>query len=258
MAGNLTSGNLQAYDDGAGIRLFQIMAPDIALVQEMNFGARDDAATRSFVNMAFGPAYQFYRGPGDIPNGVVSKYPILASGTVADPEVANRSFVWARIDVPGPKDLWAFSLHLLTRSSTSRRAEGVALLETIEKTLAVPKGDYVVLGGDFNTDNRAEPVLDVLSARVVTSGPYPVDTANNGNTSANRSKPYDWVLVDPALSALEKPFELKSVKAAHGLILDTRVHTPLSELMPPLMGKESAASNMQHMPVARQFSLRCP
>ena len=43
MAGNLSSGNRQSYDPGEGGRLFQGARPDVALIQEFNFGSGSDA-----------------------------------------------------------------------------------------------------------------------------------------------------------------------------------------------------------------------
>ena len=45
--------------------------------------------------------------------------PILDSGSWDDTLSPNRDFAWARIDVPGPHDLWAVSLHLLTSSTAN-------------------------------------------------------------------------------------------------------------------------------------------
>jgi hypothetical protein len=63
--------------------------------------------------------------------------------------------------------------------------------------------------------------------------------------------------VSAALAANEVPVELAGRSFARGLVFDTRVFTPLAPLMPPLQGQESAASNMQHMPVVRDFVLAC-
>jgi hypothetical protein len=46
-------------------------------------------------------------------NGIISRWPIIESGEWDDPLTATRDFVWARSDVPGPKDLWAVRMHLL-------------------------------------------------------------------------------------------------------------------------------------------------
>src|SRR5688572_26692774 len=69
MAGNLTSGSSPSYDHGAGIRIFQALAPDVALVQELKYGA----GPRAFVDTAFGTEYQLVMGAGSIPNAVVSR-----------------------------------------------------------------------------------------------------------------------------------------------------------------------------------------
>src|SRR5689334_16517688 len=49
MAGNLTSGNNQSYDPGEGIRIFQGTHPDVALVQEFNYGTNSATDIRHFV-----------------------------------------------------------------------------------------------------------------------------------------------------------------------------------------------------------------
>jgi len=36
---------------------------------------------------------------------------IVEAGEWDDPRVGNRDFAWARIDIPGPVDLWAVSVH---------------------------------------------------------------------------------------------------------------------------------------------------
>src|SRR5438093_232802 len=45
---NTTTGNNQSYDPGQGIRIFEGLHPDIALVQELNYGDDSDASIRSF------------------------------------------------------------------------------------------------------------------------------------------------------------------------------------------------------------------
>ena len=53
ISGNLTSGNLQAYQD-PGIRIFRGLAPDVAMIQELNFASDSPADLRAFVDQAFG------------------------------------------------------------------------------------------------------------------------------------------------------------------------------------------------------------
>jgi endonuclease/exonuclease/phosphatase family metal-dependent hydrolase len=251
MAGNLTSGNQQAYL-APGIHIFRGLAPDVAMVQEFNVGTNSAADLRGFVDQAFGTEFSFVRGaPAQIPNGIVSRYPIIASGEWLDTQVSNRDFVWARIDIPGPTDLFAVSVHLLTSGAGVRNVEAGELVQNIQ---GLPAGAFVVLGGDFNTDTRSEACLQTLSQVLTTTGPFPVDQANNGNTNANRNKPYDWVLVNPALQALETGATVGNNVFGHGLVVDTRVYTPIVDLAPAVVG-DSGAASMQHMGVARDFAL---
>jgi endonuclease/exonuclease/phosphatase family metal-dependent hydrolase len=249
---NTTSGNLQAYE-GPGIRIFQGLHPDIALVQEFNVGGNTQAEIDGFVQAAFGAGFSYYRESGaQIPNGIVTRFPILQSGSWTDPRVGNRAFAWAKIRVPDGRSLWAFSLHLLTSSADNRSAEATSLVAQIKAT--VPAGDYVVIGGDFNTGNRTEACVNTFSQVTVTGGPFPVDNAGRDGTSGNRSKPHDWVLVDPKLDAQETPVLLGSSSFPNGLVLDTRVYSPIAEIAPAQSG-DSGASNMQHMAVVRDFLL---
>ncbi|MBC7974155.1 MAG: lamin tail domain-containing protein, partial [Myxococcales bacterium] len=250
VAGNITSGNGQAYEP-PGIRIFRGIAPDIAMIQEFNFAGGTPTDLRSFVDQAFGPEFNFTRGASvqQIPNGVVTRYPILDSGEWVDPEVSNRAFTWARLDIPGPIDLVAISVHLLTANASTRNAEAIELVRNMQTLSGNP---YIVLGGDFNTDTRTEPALSTLSSVVVTAGPHPADQAGNGDTNASRAKPYDWVLANPALDALEIPATIGANQFANGLVVDTRVYQPIANLA-PAVASDSAANMMQHMAVVRDF-----
>jgi endonuclease/exonuclease/phosphatase family metal-dependent hydrolase len=258
MASNLTSGNFQSYDPGHGQRMLQAMAPDIAMMQEFNFGSNSSADLTSFVDATFDggvdAGFAWYRGiGGQIPNAVVSRWPILASGDWVDPKVSNRAFTWARVDLPGPRDLWVVSVHLLTSSASERSIEARAIIARLATD--VPPTDLLLLGGDFNTDTRIEPALTDFSARTVTEAPWPVDQAGLGGTSGNRNKPYDWVLASPCLHGLQVPVVVGAHTFPSGLVFDTRVYRPLSEV-PPVDGSESASSNMQHMGVVRDFIIQ--
>jgi endonuclease/exonuclease/phosphatase family metal-dependent hydrolase len=278
MAANITSGNKQSYDPGEGTRIFQGLKPDVAMLQEFNYfgtdGNNDAADVRQFVDTAFGTGYVYYREPlggtanVNIPNGIVSRYPILAAGEFADLSggtALNRSYVWARIDVPGPHDLWAVSLHLHSGSSdSSRRNDEAAEIVADVQSLAIPAGDFVVIGGDFNTYSRGEACLTTFQGIVddaddldTTASPplYSVDQSGDGDTNAGRSSPYDWVLTNSALQDLMVPVTFPSGNSfAHGLVFDSRVYTPLSDVS-PVLASDSAASNMQHMGVVRDYLL---
>lgn len=252
MASNLTSGNFQAYE-APGARLLDGLDPDIALMQEFNVGGNTPAEVRAFVDQAFGPGFYISREAGaQIPNGVVSRYPIIADGRWDDPQVSNREFVYARIDIPGPRDLWAVSVHLLTSGAGVRNSEATALVQHV--TANVPPGDFLVIGGDFNTDTRSEPCIGALGAVVDTAAPHPADQAGDGDTNAGRTKPYDWVLPDADLRAYQAAVTVGAASYPDGLVLDTRVYTPLADVAPAML-TDSAAPNMQHMGVIKAFTI---
>ena len=251
MAANISSGNYQNYDPGHGIRIFQGTKPDVVMIQEFNYGDNSATAIRNFVNTAFGSTFYYYReAAAQIPNGVISRWPIVASGEWDDPYVTNRDFAWARIDIPGPKDLWVVSVHLLTADATTRNNEANSLVSQIKAN--IPTGDYLVIGGDFNTDSRSESCFSTFSQVVTTSSPYPADKNGNGNTNASRGKPYDHVLVDADLRAYQTATVIGSSSFSAGLVVDTRVYSPLSEISPALSA-DSGATNMQHMAVIKDF-----
>lgn len=253
LAGNISSGSSSTYDSGEGIRILQGLHPDIAMLQELLYGANGDADVRSFVDKAFGPTFVFFRESGvQIPNGIVSRYPIEKSGRWVDPKVANRSFVYAKIAVPGPHPLWAVSVHLLTTNGSDRAAEAAALVAELKGVVA--DGDHVVIGGDFNTDNRTEPCLGTFAQIVATDGEAPADQQGNDNTNGPRSRPYDWVLVDRELAKAQRPTVIGANTFANGLVFDSRVYTPLADVA-PVQKLDSDATNMQHMPVVKDFYL---
>lgn len=252
MASNLTSGNFQAYE-APGLRLIDGLDPDIALMQEFNVGGNTPAELRAFVDQAFGPQFFFSREAGvQIPNGVVSRYPIVADGRWDDPQVSNREFAYARIDIPGPRDLWAVSVHLLTASASARNSEATALAQYVAAN--VPPTDFLVVGGDFNTDTRSEACIGTLDAVVTTAAPHPADQAGDGDTNAGRTKPYDWVLPDADLRAYQSALVVGTASFPDGLVLDTRVYAPLADVAPAML-TDSGASNMQHMGVIKAFTI---
>ncbi|XXF76222.1 lamin tail domain-containing protein [Myxococcaceae bacterium GXIMD 01537] len=251
MAANTSSGNNQSYDPGEGIRIFQGVKPDVVMIQEFNYGTNSAADLRSFVDRAFGTGFSYYREAGaQIPNGVISRYPIIAAGEWDDTQVSNRDFAWARIDIPGSKDLWVVSVHLLTTSSSVRNTEATNLVKFIKAN--IPTGDYLAIGGDFNTDSRSEASFTTFAQVVSTASPYPADRNGNTNTNAARAKPYDHLLVDTDLRAYQTSTVIGSSSFSAGLVVDTRVYSPISEISPAVAG-DSGATNMQHMAIVKDF-----
>ncbi|MFO0557531.1 MAG: hypothetical protein U0269_05895 [Polyangiales bacterium] len=280
MSANLTAGNYQNYNPppgdvapGPGIRIMQGARPDIVLVQEMRYGADDNAAMQTFADTIMGAGAFFCRevidGAGDLPNGVVSRFPILACGEWNDSRVSNRDYAYARIDVPGPVDLWAISVHLHTTAS-SRPIEGAELRDNIR--MHISAGDFVVLGGDLNTDTNMEAVFMPLN-EVLAVQPQPTDQFGNPGTNANRlvtladggidtsrNKPYDWVIPSANLRALQRPVVLTdgvtTYTMGEGMVIDTRVFDAMTiAMIAPALRTDSAAPSMQHMGVIRDFAL---
>lgn len=253
VAANLTSGTKQSYQ-APGTRILQALKPDVVLLQEFNVGGNSAAEIDAWVHSTFGLSYSWSREAGKaIANGVVSRWPIVASGSWADPKVSDRGMAWAKIALPGTsrRFLWAVSLHLHTKTA-SHAAEAAALVDQIGKT--VPASDLLVLGGDLNTTSRTDAGVQLLGSVVDVNGPWPVDNLGNENTNATRSKPYDWMLADPELRAREVPVTIGGARFPSGLVVDTRVFSPLSSL-PPMQGSDSGATAMQHMAVVRDFAL---
>jgi hypothetical protein len=255
--GNLTAGNDQSYTTGEGIRILSGLTPDIVLLQELNYGTNSDAEILSMAQAIVGPEVAWFRESGmSIPNGIFSRYPIIAAGSWQDALTnGTRGFAWAHLDVPGERDLWAVSVHLLTTSSTLRDQEAQALVALINAN--IPASDYVVLGGDFNTRSRGDLPLTTLSSLFTVTAPWPVDEAGNDNTSGPRTRPHDWLLSDAELGPLQVDTIIGPLHFAAGLVFDTRVFSRL-DLVPPALAGDSAAVEMQHMAVVKDFELSAP
>ena len=255
VAANITSGNSQTYED-PGTRILEGLDPDIVMIQEFNVGTSSSTAeVRAWVNTAFGADFSYFRETyNGIPNGVISRWPIVASGSWDDTTISDRGFAWARIDIPGDKNLWVVSVHLKASSGSSsqRQSQAQQLVAYIKAN--VPSGDYLLIGGDCNTYNYTEACLVTLGGIVDVSAPRPVDQAGDPDTNSGRSSPYDWVLAEPELDALETSVQIGSLSFANGLVFDSRVFSPLS-LVSPVLSTDSAATNMQHMAIVRAFSV---
>ena len=160
MSANL-NGNAQTYQPFA-LRIFQGLKPDVVAIQEFNYNGNSPADIRSMVDTAFGTNFVYFRETNSgysIPNGIISRYPIVNSGSWPDAEQSqpNRGFAWAQIDLPGTNDLYIVSVHLLTSSATARGNEAAALKNLIQTNF--PAGAWVVVAGDFNTDSRTESAM---------------------------------------------------------------------------------------------------
>ncbi len=250
MAANTTSGNYQSYE-AAGIRIFQGLKPDIVGIQEFNYRS---GTLRQFVDTAFGTGFHYYIEPGgeSIPNGVISRWPIKASGEWNDPYVSDRDFAWATIDVPGPRDLHIVSVHLWSSGGTSgRNNEAVVLTNRIRSSF--PSSDYVVLAGDLNTGTRTEAAMTTLKT-ILRDTHVPADKNGNDDTNEPRNKPYDYVLPNAVLDSNHVAVVIDGRAYTNGLVFDSAVWHDAT-LPPPILAGDSHVSGMQHMAVVKDFVL---
>ena len=243
---NLSDNTSQAYE-APGIRILQTLQPDVLAIQEFNYRA---GTSQDLVRRIFGPAYDFAREKGGarLPNGIISRYPILAFGQWEDPYVQNRQFAWATIGIPGPKRLHVVSVHLVQNRSERRIPEARHLLRLIRKQF--PEDDYVVLCGDFNVATRESEALAELTQWFVDSR-HPADQHGNKNTNAARNRPYDFVLPNPTLAPYHVPTVLGGEKFSDGLVFDSRLWNP----PPPPAEWEDSGRDMQHLPVMKTFRI---
>lgn len=256
MAANITSGNLQSYE-GPGIRIFQGLKPDVVMVQEFqynNSSASNDL--RTLVDTAFGSSFNFFVEPtGNIPNGIISRYPIIAAGSWDDTQVSDRGFAWAQIDLPGTNDLYVISVHLLTANSGVRNTEATNLKALIQANiLASNPNAWLIIGGDCNTDSRSEACISTFKT-FLSDTPVPLDGVSGADadkTNAGRSKPYDYVLPSFSLTNFLTAVVVGTHTFPSGLVFDSRVYPTLSDVTPVLSG-DSGAVNMQHMAVIKDF-----
>ena len=258
VAANLTSGTRQSYSpdngnhsnlEGAGARILKALNPDIVLIQEFN----TTMPVRQWINSTLGQEFQFAReeDPG-IPNGIISRFPIIESGEWDDARLDNRDFVWAKIALPDGTKLWAVSVHLYSQKSTTRAAQAAALVSFLREK--VQPGERIVVGGDFNTRALSEDCLREFANLLTVPEIPPSDQLGNGNTNEKRSRPYDWVLVDAKTEAAEMPVEIAGNAFADGFVFDSRVFEP-SQLPPPVQPGDSGVNGMQHMAVVRDFAV---
>ena len=269
VTGNITSGNNQSYDPGHGIRIFQALKPDIALVQEMNYKNNSANDYKEFAQEIVGTNYYAVDSADyDIPNGVVSKYPIKSSGYWDDPNIDNRALMWAVVDIPGEKDIFAISVHLHTDPASDQVKAAQVIVDEIGKLESSNSGRYYyVVGGDFNGTSAVSLNGFGKNNTFYISDSDPVDEKDNSNTNRNRNKQYDFVLADYHLHEFQVPVVYYSSEDAtetktyeNGLVFDTRVYdeSELNEYFYPAQTNDSGASSMQHMAVVKDFLIKLP
>lgn len=263
IAANLTSGSNQRYET-AGLRILKGLKPDVVAIQEFNYaspnglGVNTTAALREMIDSTFGTNFVYFRESGyAIPNGVISRYPILASGSWADSDtgVNDRGFAWARIDLPGTNDLYVVSVHLKAGSASSdearRGAEAAEVTDLIRTNFSV--NAWVVLAGDMNIFAETEPAVATFNT-VLSDKPVPADLTGGTNTNQGRTERYDRILVGFPITNRLTSVVLPSRTLPSGLVFDSTNYTPLSDVA-PVQQSDSTAFGMQHMAVVKDFQI---
>ena len=277
VAGNISSRKenvcSQCYDPGHVIRIFQALKPDIALVQEMNYKNNSTSDYKSFAQQIVGTNYYAVDSADyQIPNGVVSRYPITSHGYWKDPNISNRALMWAVVDIPGNTDIFAISVHLHTSPDSDQVKAAQVIVDEIAKVKANNPGKYYyVVGGDFNGTSAVSSNGFGKNNTFYVDGPHPVDVDDdnitaenkgNSNTNSGRKNHYDFVLADYPLHGFQVPTvyyssedSTKTKSYANGLVFDTRVYTQsvLDEYFSPAQTSDSKADEMQHMAVVKDF-----
>lgn len=251
MAANL-NGNTQSIQPFE-VDIYKGLKPDVVCIQEFNYAGNTPADFRALIDDAFGTNYSYYRETGSlqIPNGIISRYPIIDSGRWVDTQVSNRGFAWARIDLPGTNDLYAVSVHLLTSGSGVRATEANNLKALILANF--PANAWIVIGGDFNATSRTESAITTFSG-LCPDSPIPTDAESGGNynSNANRNKPYDYVLASTSFTNYLTNVVFASHSFPKGLVFDSRVYSPLSDVSPVVVGDSGQG---QHMAILKDFSI---
>lgn len=250
MAANL-NGNVQSYQDFA-LRIFAGLKPDVVAINEFNFGGNAPTDFRRMLDTAFGTNFTYFRESGyNIPNGIISRWPILASGSWDDAEIPDRGFAWARLDIPGPNDLYVVSVHLKSSSGSADRRVNEA--NQLKQLVAAnfPADAFVVIAGDLNLENRNEGALGILRT-FLRDEPIPTDQSGDADTNNGRAKPYDFVLNSASLRANFVPVKIGSQAFANGLVFDSRVYSPLTDVVPV---QPADSGQAQHMAVLKDYRL---
>ena len=200
LSSNLSSGKGQAYET-PGLNILQGLHPDVVAIQEFNFSDNSPAELRRMLDQTFGTTYSYFRETNSgyqIPNGIISRYPIVAGGSWDDPLISNRGFAWGQIQLPGGNDLYIGPCpSLLDRHGNGSQHGSNSDQGPHPNKFSVWRlGDR---GRGFQYlhtwTGRGDSFKTFLSDDAI-----PVDTAGDPDTNAGRGNPYDYVLPSFALA----------------------------------------------------------
>ncbi len=264
---NLTSGNNQAYEE-EGIRILKALKSDIIMIQEFNFGSNTKNDIKNFVKNTFGTEYQYFRGTptgnGDIPNGIISKYPIIKTGEITDPRVTDRKIDYVEIKVNDKINLMVFSVHLKGQEDDSQITAAQLITQKISEHKKTHTGYYYIVGGDFNGEASVgnEGFGKFNNKEIMQINfPYPKsEYGNDGNTNRTRTAKLDFILADTNLYQYQISTDycisnLNCKKYENGLVFDSRNYSrnDLDTYFTEVQPNDCDAKNMQHLAVVKDF-----
>jgi endonuclease/exonuclease/phosphatase family metal-dependent hydrolase len=268
MTANLSSGNNQRYQ-APGLNIFQGLKPDIVAIQEFNstnsFGINTAASLSNMIATTFGTNFSYFRETNSgytIPNGIISRYPILASGswTDSDSGVNDRGFAWALIDLPGTNDLYVVSVHLKASSgsanATRRAAEAAEVTSNIQTSFINSTNAWIIVAGDMNLYYAGTEGAITTFTTYLSDTPVPTDQGGDPDTNDSRIERYDRILPSFAMTNLLVPVVIGTNHFTNGLVFVSTNYTPLSDVAPVQYG-DSYAAGMQHMGVVKDFQIPC-
>jgi endonuclease/exonuclease/phosphatase family metal-dependent hydrolase len=233
-------------------RIFQGLKPDIVGIQEWN--VTNAGGHRAFVDAAFGTNFSYYAEPSlscPMPNGIISRWPIIESGYWNDNQIGNRNFAWAVVDIPGDTDLRVVSVHLKAGSTPTEVLQREYEARALTNYFAlVPTNQAIVLVGDLNVSSASEAVYTILSARL-SDASQPSDRFGNRNTNISQDRRYDYILPDARLELAHRTLTVEGQNFHDGLVFESSQWLPPSA---PILPGDSTASNIQHLTVVKAFT----
>lgn len=259
MSANLTTGNLQSYTFGEGLRIIRGTRPDIVMIQEFNYASKTEGNNTPGALKEFMIRAGFERGyfvresePMDsIPNGILSRFPIVEAGEWRDSHMANRDFIWARIELPNKERVLVVSVHLYNGSPGVRADQARTIMNRIKSVSQAH--DHVIVGGDFNTKTPSERAIKEFCVFVCQKA-HARTTQGSYTTSMGGTYPYDWIFVSPSMQARMIPVQFGQLAFPDGLVFDS-TSFPSLNLVPPILKSDSRAPGMQHLAVIKDFAM---
>ncbi len=163
---NICHGHYAAFDWTRLAAPIRSVAPDLVGIQEVDMfthRTRNMDTLHALAEAAGLPYARFiptmnFDG-GQYGTAVLSRFPIEEKMVLPLPDdgVEPRTVGFARILLDGTRSIWFVNTHLSYKSAEARHAQLSALRAQLDQM--IPDGIPTVITGDFNTEDRLEPVV---------------------------------------------------------------------------------------------------